>query len=275
MCTIPLVKYFITLFFYYFTFLYIGGVLRKFLALLVSIFIIDRNTRKYVRDLVQYFNIVDYFKFKKNKYRILSLGSFCFPRVVTTYAKIKPRKIYGEKSSVFDLAFHSNLDQVIKLINTNFKNFFDDVEFDQEQNCWINNTLGAIYNHDARLSKDDFIRLYKKRIENFYDYINDEKFLFVIYSISYATETKRDSIEKLYNIVQKLRGDKKFAFIILNHNKNLKNEVFEMKNTFFIDLSYFNTDGWADKIRKTKDGRDFAKNVGNEIRNYIKSFDLF
>lgn len=193
---------------------------------------------------------------------------------MTTYAKIKPRKIYGEKSSVFDLAYHSDINAEINLINNGFENYFDDIEFNTKENCWVNPSINALYNHDARLERDVFIEIYKKRIENFYDYINDNKFLLAVYSTSYVAKYTKEDIENLYDALKKKRGDKKFAFIVINHSQYLKDAKFDMENTLFIDISYFNMDNWADKVRKTKEGKELVKNIGNKIKKFMKSFDL-
>ncbi len=248
--------------------------LRKLLAALVSCLFINRKYRKFVRDFIQNFSLIDYLKFKKNKYRVLSLGSFCFPRVVTTYSKIKPRRIYGEKSSVFDLAFHSSIDEIIKLIDSDFVHFFDDIRFDEKENCWVNDKLNAVYNHESKLNKDDFFALYKKRIENFYDYLNDDKFLLCIYSINHTVKNTKEDIQRLYDVLKRKRGNKEFAFVLINHAQSSKDISLDMKNSLFIDASYFDMTEWADKVRKTQEGKDFVNKIGNEIKDFLKTLDM-
>lgn len=55
------------------------------------------------------------------------MGSDCLPRVLTTAVKLKPRKIYGEKTLPFDLCRSYDLKKIIKFIETDFKTYFDNL----------------------------------------------------------------------------------------------------------------------------------------------------
>ena len=61
---------------------------------------------------------------QRKRYNYVSLGSYCFSRVITTYNKLKPTKNMGEKTMPFDLAFSLSIDSVAHLIETDFKDFF-------------------------------------------------------------------------------------------------------------------------------------------------------
>lgn len=104
-------------------------------------------------------------------YTIVPLGTYCLPRCITTYAKIKPSKKEGEKSFPFDLAFYNNFEMILNLIETKFENFYTNLRYDSKQKLWINDSLNAIFNHDGTLSMEDFINRYNQRINNFFNYI--------------------------------------------------------------------------------------------------------
>ena len=87
---------------------------------------------------------------QRKRYNYVSLGSYCFSRVITTYNKIKPTKVMGEKTMPFDLAF-SSIDSVTHLIDTNFKDFFLDLKYDENKKWYINDSINMIYNHYVEL----------------------------------------------------------------------------------------------------------------------------
>ena len=71
--------------------------LKKLIIKILIFWICSKKLRKNVRNFLFYFSVIDYFRFKKQKFHIVSLGSNCLPRVLTTAVKLKPRKIYGKK----------------------------------------------------------------------------------------------------------------------------------------------------------------------------------
>ena len=54
------------------------------------------------------------------QYKIISLDTYCLPRVITTINNLKPTKEKGEKTCPFDLAFFNDVDAIIKLLDTDF-----------------------------------------------------------------------------------------------------------------------------------------------------------
>lgn len=74
---------------------------KKFFVKLLTCFIFPEKLRKNARNFLFYFSFEDYIRFKTQNFHIVSLGCDCLPRVLTTAIKLKPRKIYGEKTLPF------------------------------------------------------------------------------------------------------------------------------------------------------------------------------
>lgn len=152
----------------------------------------------------------------KKNYKIISLGTYCFFRVITTANKLKPRRCKGEKTCPFDLASFSDFNSVIDLVDTNFLNFYNDLDKD-EQKCWCNKNIGVIFPHDNELSKEQFIERYNKRIENLYGYFKDEnthKFI-LISSLSFIEIYQ---IEALICVLKKYMNKEDFDIILINQS---------------------------------------------------------
>ena len=152
----------------------------------------------------------------KKNYKIISLGTYCFSRVITTANKLKPRRCKGEKTCPFDLASFSDFNSVIDLVDTNFLNFYNDLDKD-EQKCWCNKNIGVIFPHDNELSKEQFIERYNKRIENLYGYFKDEnthKFI-LISSLSFIEIYQ---IEALICVLKKYMNKEDFDIILINQS---------------------------------------------------------
>ena len=247
--------------------LQINLLIRKILAKSCCFFVFDKKLKRAVENYFLYFNFKYLHHFSTIKYKILPIGSFCFPRVVCTLANIKPRKIYGEKTCPFDLAFYLDLESVCMLLENNFENFFDDVEFDHSRGCWVNKKLNIIFNHDTNPLKSNFICKYKNRIDNFYNYVDNSPCLFFVYSTWYEGEFLNDDFKKLYLTLQKITKNKPFGLVILNHSLSKVDNLPE--NATILDVSDFNLDDWLNKI-KSKDGLLFASKLGDKMSKFIQ-----
>ncbi|MBQ3310888.1 hypothetical protein IJG72_02295 [bacterium] len=224
----------------------------------------------------QKFNIFDYFKFKNLKYNILSVGQNCFPRVICSFAKLKPTKIYGELTCPFDLAYYFDINSVIKLIDSDFENFFDNVVFDEKENTYVNFSFFINFVHDGNLSKEKFVERYTKRIENFHYYMNSEKpLILMFYASSQITEKQ---ILYLYDIICKKRKEKFFRLIIAHHSeirmKDLPKGLLLIEN---IDISKLeqNSASWVKlmrpKFRKNNiEAKDIYSRVTKTLNQAIK-----
>lgn len=152
----------------------------------------------------------------KKNYKIISLGTYCFSRVITTANKLKPRRKEGEKTCPFDLASFSDFNSIINLVDTNFFNFYNDLDKD-EQKCWCNKNIGVIFPHDNELSKEQFIERYNKRIENLYGYFKDENtHKFILISSSSFIEIYQ--IEALICVLKKYINKEDFDIILINQS---------------------------------------------------------
>lgn len=152
----------------------------------------------------------------KKNYKIISLGTYCFSRVITTANKLKPRRKEGEKTCPFDLASFSDFNSIINLVDTNFFNFYNDLDKD-EQKRWCNKNIGVIFPHDNELSKEQFIERYNKRIENLYGYFKDENtHKFILISSSSFIEIYQ--IEALISVLKKYMNKEDFDIILINQS---------------------------------------------------------
>lgn len=152
----------------------------------------------------------------KKSYKIISLGTYCFSRVITTANKLKPRRKEGEKTCPFDLASFSDFNSIINLVDTNFLNFYNDLDKD-EQKRWCNKNIGVIFPHDNELSKEQFIERYNKRIENLYGYFKDENtHKFILISSSSFIEIYQ--IEALICVLKKYMNKEDFDIILINQS---------------------------------------------------------
>lgn len=157
--------------------------------------------------------------FKNLNYKIVCVGNNCFPRVVSTLARRKPTKEQGELTCPFDLAFHFDVKENMKLIQSNFEYFFDGLTWGvwSDMETWTNPDLNSFYTHDHSSNKEEFVARYKKRIENFYTYANSkENVFFLLDTFSQEGEkTILDFFEILLNL--KNRNVKNTFLVVFNH----------------------------------------------------------
>lgn len=154
--------------------------LKTFIAKLLTFYLPKNLRKKYRRNMLN-FSIYDYFHFRNMNYHVVSLGYNCLPRVAATAGRLKPRKIYGEKSCPFDTSLHNNFEKICELIENDFSNYFTGLEFDDKQNIWCNRIIDAAYIHD-NIEQEAFINRYKARIKNFIELYNSSKKIYYIYS---------------------------------------------------------------------------------------------
>ena len=180
----------------------------------MTFWIINKHWRKNARNFLFYFSIVDFIKFRRQKFHIVSLGNNCLPRVLMTAIKLKPRKIYGEQTCPFDLCISNDIKSTTELIRNDFQNYFAGLEF--ADNGWINKKINCIYIHDKNLNDTQFKKRYIKRIKNFINLLHSSKKIYFVYSNynSEKTITQCD-IQNLYNILKLKRCQKPFELILL------------------------------------------------------------
>lgn len=188
---------------------------KKIISKLLTCWILSKKARKNARNFLFYFSLTDYIRFKKQNFYIVSLGHNCLPRVLATVVKLKPRKMYGEKTCPFDLSLNFDINKIAELINNNFENFFDNLEFNETDKRWENKYLNSIYVHDSKLSRKQFEIRYSKRINNFLNIINSDKIIYFIYYPHSNESLTKENILTLYNSLFKRRNNKPFKLIII------------------------------------------------------------
>ena len=161
--------------------------------------------RKEFRDFIFWASFHDFLKFKKQRFVIVSLGSNCLVRVLTTAAKLKPRKFYGEKSCPFDLCSNPDFNNVAFLIENDFHDFFDLLPRDE-----------STFPHDCKLSNKQFKNRYLKRFQNFRNILKADNKIYFIYS-DYVNLPDRDDVLRLYRVLKDKRQGKPFDFILLTN----------------------------------------------------------
>lgn len=222
-----------------------------------------------------YIDLILWFKRKKNsqKYKIIPMGTYCFARCITTSNKLKPKKTNGEKTCPFDLAFFNDIDSIIKLLDTKFANFYDDLEYDSENKKWINKKLNSIFIHDGKLSKEQFVEKYDARINNLYNYFADKNF----HKYCLIATTFNITLEQINGLtlaLSKYMGKTEFDIIIINQSiENIdckKDNVFIINQNEFLEnfnLIYKKYD-WVRELKRRK--LPEAKKIFNET-----SFELY
>ena len=234
--------------------------LKKLLIKLLTFFIFPEKLRKNVRNFLFYFSYADYIRFKKQNFHIVSLGCDCLPRVLTTAVKLKPRKIYGEKTLPFDLCRSFDLSKTIKLIETDFENYFDNLNISKE-----------LYPHDYKLIKEHFIIRYKKRISNFLELMKSEKSIYFIYA-DFDNLIDANAIKKLYSVLENKRNGRPFRIIILT----AKDIIISNPDIYVIIQDFKINDGtWIKSFINDYGEIDdkysrFCRKVGDEIKKCLQ-----
>ena len=221
------------------------------------------------------------FNNKWNHYKIIPLGTYCLPRVITTVNKLKPSKLNGEKTLPFDLAFFKDMNKNIDLVINHFDDIFDEQKegfsYDKENKYWINKKYNIIFNHEYNLNYAELKSLYEKRINNLYEYISD-KSKHIFYLIAVFEPLSASKLEELYKYTKELRGDDKIDIIIINQSENkinLKIPYVHIINAFnydlFNDINLWNN--WVAHLKSSKSvqAKLFFRKITNDLRNIILS----
>lgn len=210
----------------------------------LSFFIFSSKKRKEFRKRYSDFSITEFIRYKKMDYKIIPLGFNCYPRVIATYAGLKPRKMYGELSCPFDNVLCSSFGDVLNCLERNFEHYFDDIQMG-EDNFYFNNIYKIRYLHDSFLSKDELVNRYKKRIKNFSKYLKSKKHIYFLFN-----GLKRDTVdfERLLAVLKKLRKDN-FSIIFLDQN-NASAPSEKLNNNIYIIHEYekLTTPDWVGEL---------------------------
>lgn len=224
-----------------------------------------------------------------NGFKIICLGTYCLPRVIATYSYFKPRRSSGEKTCPFDLAFCWDFEGIINLLDNEFENFFDEVEYNYLINkkikddlakifgccltgkVWKHEKAGIVFNHENYIPFEQFKSLYSKRIKNIFEYIKntDNEVYFLIATFNPISD---EQITRLNNVVTRFREKDSFFNIIINQSGEKLNITQE--NTYIIDCDpnkynkMFQV-GWVEMLSE-HEKYPLANDLYNDIKNELK-----
>ena len=191
-------------------------------------------------------------------YEIISLGAFCLPRVILTKAGLKPSKINGELSLPFDLAEHNEL-FITEMIESSFKNYFDNLNYNHFHKVWCNGNFIAKYNHDDCFGVKDknlLINRYNKRISNFWQIVNNDLPILFIQAI----EDDIQDVLHLYEVLKGIRNGKPFELIILDISNiiTIQSDMFNILKIPYPSNEYI---WWEPEYFQTEDGMNFERKI--------------
>ncbi len=149
---------------------------RAFLGRLVSLFCFTKASRRYVRKFIENYSLKQAKIYKSFKYQIISLGTSCMARTITTKYGLKPTKIYGEKTIITDQILIPLLRDFLELWNNNFEGMFDDCYRSKERKAWITEKYKIYAPHEYSMNKKDFLKVMKRRVVNFNKIVETNKF---------------------------------------------------------------------------------------------------
>lgn len=241
----------------------------------LSSFIIGSTNRKRFRSFSKKINLFEYFYCKKYysklNYKIISLGQNCLPRIITSRARLKPYKLYGELTCPFDLNFYLKIDDIIAILDNKFKDYFDELVYNETEKTYMNERSTIVYFHDGHLTKEQFKKTYIRRINNFFHYMSLDKHLFFILATLPSEKISIEQILRLKNSIQKLRGEKSFSLIVIN--LNLENDLaVKDENIFVINQEFILSGAWAEEL-ETEKGIIFYNNIVEPMKNFIENYE--
>ncbi len=134
-------------------------------------------------------------------YRLVSLGCDCFSRTIPTLWGIKPRKKQGELGYPFDLSRH-NIKSVVTALTHDFREYFDNLVFDQNLDSWVSDRGNIVYCHEPDChenDKDKIISRFSERIHNLRMILTEDTKP-AIFICRYAPELAPNGIDEVYDL---------------------------------------------------------------------------
>ena len=207
----------------------------------------------------------------RENFHIISLGTNCFVRMTLNLWELKPRKAEGEKTMPFDLSIHP-LDRVIHILKSDFKGYFDNIDYDTANNYWVNNISQIKYVHDHETDKQIFIERFSRRIENFRAALSDDiPCLFICHVMG---DVEAQKANELYDIIAQSCSYKKFKLMFAVFNGSLENCNENIK-VYARNFPYKNYSYMDKKVKFTKDGYnfeyDFMKTCRDELLKLLEN----
>lgn len=199
---------------------------------------------------------------KNDNYKIISLGSNCFPRRILTENGLKPSKEEGELSLPFDLCV-TPIASLIEILQTNFEYYLKEFKYNNDLNAWFNKKYGIYYNHDTDCSIDEknkLIERFSKRINNFRKVTNEAQYIY--FTIASDCKFNQTDINTLYNVLSEIKDKNSFTLVIFDFfNSNLKQtegiEIISIPHPYH----NFTEAWWNDRYRYSEEGKLFEEAV--------------
>lgn len=205
---------------------------------------------------------------KKIKTEIIPLGQNCIPRTVLTRWKIKPSKIFGEKTYPFDLAVFG-LPEITKCLKNDFNEIFDNLLFNGEY--WYKSPNCIYFMHDKKYKeneKEKLISKYKKRINNFRTKINETDNILFVQILG-----EDEDIINQYNELKRLRNDKPFKMAIIDTQNIVKS--IDLKDIYVLKLPFpseeYKNNWWKKEFYNSKIGKQFEKQIADFCLNVLNT----
>lgn len=241
---------------------------RIFLGRIASAFFISQPKRRYIRKLFENYNLSDAKKYKSFKYKIISLGENCMGRTIPTKFGLKPTKIYGEKTLITDQIFFHSINDLIKLWNNNFEDLLEGVYYSDKKSAWVLPKYSSFAPHEFKLSINDFRLTINKRIKNFYEVCQTDKYAIFVRFQSEATNITE--IKALADKIKSTRGNKPFRLLFINHNTPITG--FVDNNIIIVNYPMTLSYKWTNELF-TDEGKKFCAAVIEPLKEIIAKID--
>ena len=199
----------------------------------------------------------------RKKLQIISLGQNCIPRTILTRHGIKPRKILGELSYPFDLAIFGTK-EITKCLRTDFNEFFFDLEFSKELDCWIKAPSCIRFIHDTK-NKKELVKTYTKRIENFKKEMKNPMPIIFIQLLE-----DDEDVESIYKEIKKLRQNLPFKLLIIDTQNIVNFDNAEILKLPFPSEEYRNN-WWKKEYYNSKEGKVFEKAICDFCKKFLNT----
>ncbi|MEM9275076.1 MAG: DUF1796 family putative cysteine peptidase [Cyanobacteria bacterium P01_F01_bin.143] len=209
--------------------------------------------------------------------KIVSLGSNCISRTITTRWGLKLPKKMGELTHPFDLAIHPYR-SVCRIIDNDFQDYLNPLLLEQNRNgIPRHNKYRILFNHerDRAFSQNNFsqlIKTYKARIKNFYHDLEKNSILFLYFNKPGENVFPRE----LANIVQNRFKDIDHKLLYINttelnfdlHKSQLPENLIAQYIPFpSEDYTWSQTKHYA-----TEPGKNFEMNIIKIIKQVIVEY---
>ena len=203
-------------------------------------------------------------------YTIVSLGYDCSVRTILTDWGLKPTKEMGELSYPFDLAFCPH-EGMLKVLQDNFKDFFNCLSFNQQTQLWENKHYGFFYNHDTDCAENDrkkFVDRFQNRIHNLRKVMEENTPVIFVATIDKASKKNLKRIYEIFNLLKNKRKDK-ISYLVLWSPKRL---FFHPKDVFPIHIQkpFPEYVWWRAEMRYSLGGAKFERKIATKFYKIIQ-----